>query len=103
MLCDRAQGAMRLTEKQAADALGNSCDRDCVVWRVETTLVAALSELVSPLSRPPGTVPDPASTLAAFREVVTRLRKQKPAVAPEVQSPPRRICRRMPAGSACRR
>eukprot|EP00969_Alexandrium_andersonii_P163818 7240585-Alexandrium_andersonii.AAC.1 len=55
--------------------------------RVETSLVTALSEQVSPLSRPPGAVPDPAGILAAFREVVTRLGKQRPAVAPEVQSP----------------
>eukprot|EP00969_Alexandrium_andersonii_P349729 15431707-Alexandrium_andersonii.AAC.1 len=55
--------------------------------RVETSLVAALSEPISPLSRPPGAVPDPAGVLAAFREVVARLRKQRPAVAPEAQSP----------------
>eukprot|EP00969_Alexandrium_andersonii_P088910 3924120-Alexandrium_andersonii.AAC.1 len=55
--------------------------------RIETSSVAALSEPVSPLSRPPGAVPDPAGILAAFRDIVARLRKQRPAVAPEVQSP----------------
>eukprot|EP00969_Alexandrium_andersonii_P341322 15087379-Alexandrium_andersonii.AAC.1 len=55
--------------------------------RVETSLVAALSEPVSPLSRPPGAVPDPAGILAAFRGFVARLAKQRPPVTPEVQSP----------------
>eukprot|EP00969_Alexandrium_andersonii_P121685 5380049-Alexandrium_andersonii.AAC.1 len=77
------RGAGWLTEKQAADALGNSFDRDCVARRVETSLVAALAEPVSPLSRPPGAVPDPPGILAAFREVVARLGRQRPAVAPE--------------------
>eukprot|EP00969_Alexandrium_andersonii_P301939 13347108-Alexandrium_andersonii.AAC.1 len=85
--------SLGLSEKQQADALGNSFDKDAVQKRLEAGLVAALHDPVPLVARPPDRVPTPLEVLEIYRGVLQELRSGPSPIEPTIDRRP------LPAGA----